>query len=79
MSDGVEKNAQFAVRRPMVSTLWKKTPGKMGKKLKSYPNSDQLKKTNARTFFRSAPKSRGGGYFGVKRIGMTVGNPKKLP
>ena len=21
----------------------------------------------------------GGGYFGVKRIGMTVGNPKKLP
>ena len=20
-----------------------------------------------------------GGYFGVKRIGMTVGNPKKLP
>ena len=22
---------------------------------------------------------RGGGYFGVKRIGMTVGNPRKLP
>ena len=21
----------------------------------------------------------GGGYFGVKRIGMTVGNPRKLP
>ena len=22
---------------------------------------------------------RGSGYFGVKRIGMTVGNPRKLP
>ena len=21
----------------------------------------------------------GGGYFGVKRIGMTIGNPRKLP
>ena len=21
----------------------------------------------------------GGGYFGVKKIGMTVGNPRKLP
>ena len=21
----------------------------------------------------------GGGYFGIKRIGMTVGNPRKLP
>ena len=23
--------------------------------------------------------SPGGGYFGVKRIGMTVGNPRKVP
>ena len=25
------------------------------------------------------PEGGGGGYFGVKRIGMTVGNPRKLP
>ena len=27
----------------------------------------------------TGPGDGGGGYFGVKRIGMTVGNPRKVP
>ena len=31
------------------------------------------------TVFSSSMLRERGGYFGVKRIGMTIGNPRKLP
>ena len=37
---------------------------------------------STRLFFIAKQRSTtgwGGGYFGVKRIGMTIGNPRKLP
>ena len=38
-----------------------------------------VNRTWVRKMLTSSNSKTRGGYFGVKRIGMTVGNPRKLP
>ena len=49
------------------------------KSTKRMNNINNLLRAAVSNFENVAPGGGGGGYFGVKRIGMTVGNPRKLP